>query len=160
MISVLFLASHNLHTTQARCAIIAAANPRTNVYDSTLTFSQNVDLTEPILSRFDILCVVQDKIDAVCCPCGCFVRGVVVRMSFVIGILNGTPWSLSGERSSAGAVCHGQSYQAPPGQPRGSGTDGRRSRCMCACAVAGNTITTIPWRKAWRKKGSRFFSHA
>jgi DNA replication licensing factor MCM2 len=51
---------------QARCSVVAAANPRTNVYDPTLSFSQNVNLTEPILSRFDILCVVQDKIDAVC----------------------------------------------------------------------------------------------
>eukprot|EP01134_Creolimax_fragrantissima_P007053 CFRG7053T1 len=48
---------------QARCSVVAAANPRTNVYDPTRTFSQNVDLTEPILSRFDILCVVQDKIE-------------------------------------------------------------------------------------------------
>lgn len=28
-------------------------------YDSSKTFSQNVDLTDPILSRFDILCVVK-----------------------------------------------------------------------------------------------------
>lgn len=52
--------------TQARCSVVAAANPRTNVYDPTLTFSENVNLTEPILSRFDVLCVVQDRIDAVC----------------------------------------------------------------------------------------------
>ena len=43
---------------QARCAILAAANPLGGRYNSTLTFSENVDLTEPILSRFDILCVV------------------------------------------------------------------------------------------------------
>lgn len=30
-----------------------------------MTFSDNVDLTEPILSRFDILCVVRDTVDAV-----------------------------------------------------------------------------------------------
>merc|ERR1719150_2550611 len=29
-----------------------------------MTFSDNVDLTEPILSRFDILCVVRDTVDA------------------------------------------------------------------------------------------------
>merc|ERR1719220_2601319 len=29
-----------------------------------MTFSENVDLTEPILSRFDILCVVRDTVDA------------------------------------------------------------------------------------------------
>ena len=37
---------------QARCAIVAAANPVRGRYDASLPFSQNVDLTEPILSRF------------------------------------------------------------------------------------------------------------
>lgn len=50
-------------TLQARCAIIAAANPNGGRYNSTLPLSQNVDLTEPILSRFDILCVVRDLVD-------------------------------------------------------------------------------------------------
>lgn len=50
---------------QARCAILAAANPLGGRYNSTLTFSENVDLTEPILSRFDILCVVRDVVDPV-----------------------------------------------------------------------------------------------
>lgn len=34
-------------------------------YDPSLTFSENVDLTEPIVSRFDILCVVRDTVDPV-----------------------------------------------------------------------------------------------
>ncbi|XP_064614879.1 DNA replication licensing factor mcm2-like [Liolophura sinensis] len=50
---------------QARCAILAAANPIGGRYDPSLTFSENVDLTEPILSRFDILCVVRDTVDPV-----------------------------------------------------------------------------------------------
>ncbi|MCJ1343020.1 MCM DNA helicase complex subunit [Peltigera leucophlebia] len=52
-------------TLQARCAIIAAANPIGGRYNSTIPFSQNVELTEPILSRFDILCVVRDTVDPV-----------------------------------------------------------------------------------------------
>lgn len=48
---------------QARCAIIAAANPTGGRYNSTLPLSQNVNLTEPILSRFDILCVVRDLVN-------------------------------------------------------------------------------------------------
>jgi len=48
---------------QARCAVMAAANPIGGRYDSSMTFSENVDLTEPILSRFDILCVVRDTVD-------------------------------------------------------------------------------------------------
>lgn len=50
-------------TLQARCAVIAAANPIGGRYNSTIPFSQNVELTEPILSRFDILCVVRDTVD-------------------------------------------------------------------------------------------------
>jgi hypothetical protein len=36
---------------QARCSVIAAANPTQGRYDPSLTFSENVDLSEPILSR-------------------------------------------------------------------------------------------------------------
>lgn len=50
---------------QARCAVLAAANPIGGRYDPSLTFAENVDLTEPILSRFDILCVVRDTVDPV-----------------------------------------------------------------------------------------------
>lgn len=50
-------------TLQARCAVIAAANPIYGRYNTQLPFLQNVELTEPILSRFDILCVVKDKVD-------------------------------------------------------------------------------------------------
>lgn len=52
-------------TLQARCAIIAAANPIRGRYNPTIPFQQNVELTEPILSRFDILCVVKDSVDPV-----------------------------------------------------------------------------------------------
>lgn len=50
-------------TLQARCAIVAAANPIGGRYNSTVPFAQNVELTEPILSRFDILCVIRDTVD-------------------------------------------------------------------------------------------------
>ncbi|KAL2913170.1 MCM DNA helicase complex subunit [Polyrhizophydium stewartii] len=52
-------------TLQARCAVIAAANPIFGKYNPQVTFAQNVELTEPILSRFDILCVVKDLADPV-----------------------------------------------------------------------------------------------
>ncbi|KAJ7593710.1 MCM-domain-containing protein [Mycena floridula] len=52
-------------TLQARCAIIAAANPIRGRYNPTIPFQQNVELTEPILSRFDVLCVVKDTADPV-----------------------------------------------------------------------------------------------
>merc|ERR1712001_592186 len=50
---------------KARCSVLAASNPIGGRYDPSMTFSENVDLTEPILSRFDILCVVRDTVDAV-----------------------------------------------------------------------------------------------
>jgi DNA replication licensing factor MCM2 len=50
---------------QARCSVCAAANPVGGRYDSTRTFSENVELTDPILSRFDILLVVKDTVDPV-----------------------------------------------------------------------------------------------
>ncbi|KAG6651442.1 hypothetical protein CIPAW_06G111400 [Carya illinoinensis] len=50
---------------QARCSVIAAANPIGGRYDSSKTFSHNVELTDPIISRFDILCVVKDVVDSV-----------------------------------------------------------------------------------------------
>jgi DNA replication licensing factor MCM2 len=41
--------------------VIAAANPIGGVYRPSLNFNDNVDLTDPILSRFDILTVVRDE---------------------------------------------------------------------------------------------------
>ncbi|KAJ5072865.1 DNA helicase [Anaeramoeba ignava] len=52
-------------TLRARCSVVAAANPIRGKYDPSLTFSQNVDLSDPILSRFDILCVVRDTVDPI-----------------------------------------------------------------------------------------------
>lgn len=48
---------------QARCSVIAASNPIGGRYDMGLTFAQNVDLTEPIISRFDIICPIRDQVD-------------------------------------------------------------------------------------------------
>lgn len=48
---------------QAKCAVIAAANPLGGRYNPSLSFQDNVDLTEPILSRFDVLSVIRDEVD-------------------------------------------------------------------------------------------------
>jgi DNA replication licensing factor MCM2 len=50
---------------QARCAVVAAANPIGGRYDPSKTFAENVQLTDPILQRFDVLCVLQDTVDPV-----------------------------------------------------------------------------------------------
>ncbi|KAM0688609.1 MCM DNA helicase complex subunit [Conglomerata obtusa] len=48
----------------ARCSVIAAANPKRGIYNSNLTFGQNVNLSDPIISRFDILCVIKDVVSS------------------------------------------------------------------------------------------------
>ncbi|CAI5745352.1 unnamed protein product [Peronospora destructor] len=50
---------------QARCSVIAAANPIGGRYNAARTFAENVELTDPILQRFDLLCILQDKVDPV-----------------------------------------------------------------------------------------------
>jgi DNA replication licensing factor MCM2 len=52
-------------TLKARCAVVAVANPTEGRYDPQRTFAQNVNLTDPILSRFDMLCVLRDESDPV-----------------------------------------------------------------------------------------------
>merc|ERR1711937_489193 len=52
-------------TLQARCAVLAVANPVEGRYDAQRSFAQNVNLSDPILSRFDMLCVLRDEADAV-----------------------------------------------------------------------------------------------
>ena len=48
---------------QARCSVIAAANPIGGVYRPQFNFNDNVDLTDPILSRFDLLTVIRDEVE-------------------------------------------------------------------------------------------------
>ena len=50
-------------TLQARCAVVAAANPIGGLYDPQRSFAENVELTDPILQRFDVLCVLQDTVN-------------------------------------------------------------------------------------------------
>lgn len=50
-------------TLHARCAVIAAANPVRGRYNPALSFAQNINLSDPIVSRFDLLCVVKDTIE-------------------------------------------------------------------------------------------------
>lgn len=80
---------------QARCSVIAAANPIGGRYDSSCTLAENVELTDPILQRFDILCVLQDVVDPVADE---RLADFVVRSH-----MHATPISdLRGERGSKG----------------------------------------------------------
>jgi len=44
---------------------LAAANPRFGNYDDSLTLMENIDLPTPILTRFDLIFLIKDKIDNV-----------------------------------------------------------------------------------------------
>lgn len=50
---------------KARCSVIAAANPIKGTYDDKLSFKENVELADPILSRFDVLLVLKDEFNVI-----------------------------------------------------------------------------------------------
>jgi len=47
----------------AMAVTLAAANPRFGNYDDSLTLMENIDLPTPILTRFDIIFLIKDKVD-------------------------------------------------------------------------------------------------
>lgn len=51
-------------TLPARTAVIAAANPEGGHYDRSKTISENVKLSSPLLSRFDLVFLLLDSPDA------------------------------------------------------------------------------------------------
>jgi len=51
-------------TLNSRCSVLAAANPKFGRFDSYKTVAEQIDLPSPILSRFDLTFVVEDKPDA------------------------------------------------------------------------------------------------
>jgi replicative DNA helicase Mcm len=48
-------------TLQSKTSIIAAANPKSGRYDDYKTPADNINLSPPILSRFDLIFIVRDK---------------------------------------------------------------------------------------------------
>ena len=49
-------------TLPTKTSILAAANPKYGVYDSTITLRDNIDIPAPLLSRFDLIWLIKDKI--------------------------------------------------------------------------------------------------
>lgn len=47
----------------ARCSIIAAANPRHGSYSMSKSVSENLNMAQPILSRFDLVFILRDRAD-------------------------------------------------------------------------------------------------
>lgn len=58
--------------------MVAAANPIGGRYDASMTLAENVELTDPILQRFDCLCVLQGAVDLF--P---IVSGYIIQTLFV-----------------------------------------------------------------------------
>ncbi|WP_429222929.1 minichromosome maintenance protein MCM [Methanobacterium oryzae] len=51
-------------TLNSRCAMLAAANPKFGRFDRYKSIAEQINLPSPILSRFDLIFVVEDKPDA------------------------------------------------------------------------------------------------
>ena len=49
-------------TLPTRTSILAAANPKYGVYDSQISLIDNIDIPAPLLSRFDLIWLIKDKI--------------------------------------------------------------------------------------------------
>lgn len=50
-------------TLQSRCSLLAAANPEKGKYDRNLPISDQINLEPPLVSRFDLIFVIKDKVD-------------------------------------------------------------------------------------------------
>jgi DNA replication licensing factor MCM6 len=58
------IAKAGIHATlNARTSILAAANPINGRYDRQRTLKQNVDISPPIMSRFDLFFIILDEKD-------------------------------------------------------------------------------------------------
>ena len=51
-------------TLNSRCSVLAAANPKFGRFDRYKSIAEQIDLPSPILSRFDLIFIIEDKPNA------------------------------------------------------------------------------------------------
>ena len=49
-------------TLPSRTSVLAAANPKYGMYDNDNSLKDNINIPTPLLSRFDLIWLIQDKI--------------------------------------------------------------------------------------------------
>jgi DNA helicase MCM8 len=52
-----------LASLPSRCSVIAAANPKNGSYNMNKTVAENLNMSKPILSRFDLVYILRDRAD-------------------------------------------------------------------------------------------------
>merc|ERR1711957_765244 len=50
-------------TLPARCSIVGAANPKHGSYNMSKSVAENLNISRPILSRFDLVFILRDRVD-------------------------------------------------------------------------------------------------